>query len=108
MDGAVLIHSGLGNQCSHNMPCNTLHTSLLPPPFNMPKTSGEFGPFFSWKILCIGRNHIFQLKIRRDFAQRNTLLGSFYNNYIINSVKVKIFKNCFFFFFQISNFCQGK
>jgi len=24
---------------------------------------GESGPFFSWKILCIGQNHIFQVKI---------------------------------------------
>jgi hypothetical protein len=24
---------------------------------------GEFGSFFSWKILCIGQNHIFQVKI---------------------------------------------
>jgi hypothetical protein len=31
--------------------------------------SGEFGPFFSLKILCLGRNHIFQVKIWRNFAQ---------------------------------------
>jgi len=32
MDGAVLIHSGLGNQCSHNMPCNTLQQKHVTPP----------------------------------------------------------------------------
>jgi hypothetical protein len=31
---------------------------------------GEFGPFFSWKILPIGRNHIFQVVIRWKFASK--------------------------------------
>jgi hypothetical protein len=35
--------------------------------------SGEFGPFFSWKIVPICRNHIFQVGIWRKFAsKRNT------------------------------------
>jgi hypothetical protein len=33
--------------------------------------SGEFGPFFPWKILCVGRNHIFQVEIWRNFAKEN-------------------------------------
>jgi hypothetical protein len=31
---------------------------------------GEFGPLFSWKILCIGRNHIFKVKIWQNFAKK--------------------------------------
>ncbi len=31
---------------------------------------GEFGPFFLWKILCIGRSHIFQVGIWRKFANK--------------------------------------
>jgi hypothetical protein len=31
--------------------------------------SGESEPFFPWKILCIGRNHIFQVQIWRNFAK---------------------------------------
>jgi hypothetical protein len=34
---------------------------------------GKFGPFFPRKILCGGRNHIFQVEIWRKFAsKRNT------------------------------------
>jgi hypothetical protein len=33
------------------------------------------GIFFSWKILCIGRNHIFQVKIWRNFAKEKHLLA---------------------------------
>jgi hypothetical protein len=32
--------------------------------------SGEFGPFFPWKILCIGQNHIFQVKIWRNLGPK--------------------------------------
>jgi hypothetical protein len=35
-----------------------------------PSKSGEFGPFFLWKILCIGWNRIFQVEIWRNFAKR--------------------------------------
>jgi hypothetical protein len=34
-------------------------------------------PFFSWKILCIGQNHIFQIKIWQNFAKQKT------TNYIL-------------------------
>jgi hypothetical protein len=35
--------------------------------------SGEFGTFFPWKILCMGRNHIFQVEIWWKFGnKRNT------------------------------------
>jgi hypothetical protein len=32
--------------------------------------SGEYGPFFSWKILCTGRNHISQVEIWQNFAKK--------------------------------------
>jgi hypothetical protein len=31
--------------------------------------------FFSWKILCIGRNHILKFEIWRDFAKEKNLLA---------------------------------
>ncbi len=31
--------------------------------------SDKFGPFFPWKILCIGQNHIFQVQIRQKLAR---------------------------------------
>jgi len=37
--------------------------------------SGKFGPVFEWKILCIGQNHIFQVKIWQNFAQRKKKAG---------------------------------
>jgi hypothetical protein len=37
--------------------------------------SGEFGSFFPWKILCIGQNHIFQVKICQNLApEKKTLV----------------------------------
>jgi hypothetical protein len=35
--------------------------------FYFSSKSGEFGPFFPWKILCIGRNNVFQVEIWRNF-----------------------------------------
>jgi hypothetical protein len=31
---------------------------------------GEFGSFFSWKMLCIGQDHIFQVEFWQKFARR--------------------------------------
>jgi hypothetical protein len=40
--------------------------------------SGELEPFFSWKILPIGQNHIFQVGNWQKFAsKRNACLNSF-------------------------------
>jgi hypothetical protein len=36
--------------------------------------SGKFGPFFSWKILCISWNYIFQVEIWQNFAQTKALV----------------------------------
>jgi hypothetical protein len=36
--------------------------------------SGKLGPVFAWKILCKGQNHIFQVKIWQNFAQRKQTL----------------------------------
>jgi hypothetical protein len=31
------------------------------------------GPFFPWKLLCIGQNHIFQVEVWQNFAKgKNT------------------------------------
>jgi hypothetical protein len=39
--------------------------------------SGEFGPFFPWKILCIGQNRIFQVEIspQKENTATNKLYG---------------------------------
>jgi hypothetical protein len=32
--------------------------------------SGKFGPFFPWKILCIGQNHTFQVEMWQNFTKK--------------------------------------
>jgi hypothetical protein len=39
--------------------------------------SGKFGPFFSWKFLCLGRNNIFQVEIWREFASEGNAEAKF-------------------------------
>jgi hypothetical protein len=46
--------------------------------------SGEFRSFFPWKILCIGHNHIFQVEIWQDFAQKEFADGE------LKKIKVKL------------------
>ncbi len=38
--------------------------------FNSFLKFGEFGPFFSWKVLCIDWNHIFQVEFLQKFANK--------------------------------------
>jgi hypothetical protein len=53
--------------------------------------SQVFGPFFPWKILCIGWNHIFQVEIWRNFAPKKTLLKTYYRmRGVITNISLKI------------------
>jgi len=39
--------------------------------FFFPSKSGEFGPFFPWKILSFDRNDVFRVEIWRNFFFKN-------------------------------------
>jgi hypothetical protein len=47
--------------------------------------SGKFGPFFQWKILCIGWNYIFKVEIWENFPPNKNagLKNRLYQNWTI-------------------------